>query len=37
MKFREGRHLIFYRRTSKTVDVVRVLHESIDVELKLKS
>ena len=37
MKFHEGRHLIFYRRTSKTVDVVRVLHESMDVERRLKS
>ncbi len=30
MKFREGRHLIFYRANAKTVDIIRVLHEMMD-------
>lgn len=37
MKFLEGRHLVFYRRTSKTVDIVRVLHASMDLDAHLKS
>jgi plasmid stabilization system protein ParE len=35
MKYPEGRHLIFYRRTSGTIDIVRVLHDSMDPERHL--
>jgi plasmid stabilization system protein ParE len=26
-RFREGRHVIFYRLSVRTVDVIRILHE----------
>lgn len=34
-KYRVGRHLIFYRQESYGVDVVRVLHQSMDVDRHL--
>jgi toxin ParE1/3/4 len=33
--FHEGRHLIFYRETGDTVEVVRILHERMDLRRHL--
>lgn len=34
-KFPQGRHLIFYKQASDdTVEIIRVLHKSMDVETK---
>jgi toxin ParE1/3/4 len=32
---RQGRHLIFYREIPDGIEVVRVLHESMDIERHL--
>ena len=32
-KYHVGRHLIFYRQTSKVVEIIRILHDSMDVEI----
>jgi toxin ParE1/3/4 len=29
--FHEGRHLIFYRETADTIEVIRILHDRMDV------
>jgi toxin ParE1/3/4 len=34
-KVNEGRHVIFYRSKGRTVDIVRVLHDSMDPDLHL--
>lgn len=34
---REGRHLIFYRGAAGTVEIVRVLHQRMDVRRHLSS
>ncbi len=31
-----GRHLIFYREGTKTIDIVRILHESQDPAQRLE-
>ena len=30
LKYAEGRHVIYYRDTGATVDIVRVLHDAMD-------
>ena len=32
-----GKHLIFYLRTEKDIDIVRILHESMDVYLHFRT
>jgi toxin ParE1/3/4 len=32
-KYHVGRHLIFYRRSPEGLDVIRVLHDRMDVEM----
>jgi toxin ParE1/3/4 len=27
-----GRHLIFYRETAKDIEIIRILHDRMDVE-----
>ena len=34
-KYRVGRHLIFYRQESYGVDIVRILHQSMDFDRHL--
>ena len=34
-RFREGEHVIFYRLTEKTLDIIRVLHKNMDIEKHL--
>ena len=35
-KFPTGSHVIYYRsKTEKQIEIVRILHESMDVELQL--
>jgi toxin ParE1/3/4 len=34
--FREGRHIIFYRTAVEGIEIVRVLHESMDVQLHIE-
>ena len=35
-KFPTGSHVVYYRgKTEKQIEIVRVLHESMDVELQL--
>jgi toxin ParE1/3/4 len=31
-RFREGEHIIFYRLTEKTPDIIRILHKNMDIE-----
>ncbi len=31
-KYHVGRHLIFYRQSIEIVDVIRILHDSMDIE-----
>ena len=31
-KYRAGRHLIFYRKKGKYIEIIRVLHDSMDIE-----
>ncbi|MBU1714511.1 MAG: type II toxin-antitoxin system RelE/ParE family toxin [Proteobacteria bacterium] len=31
-KYHVGRHLVFYRKTSKHIEIIRILHDSMDVE-----
>lgn len=31
-KFREAEHVIFYRISNDTLDVIRILHKNMDVE-----
>lgn len=31
----EGRHVIFYRKTSKGIEIIRVLHDSMDFKRHL--
>jgi toxin ParE1/3/4 len=31
-KYHVGRHLIFYRQSIESVDVIRILHDSMDIE-----
>ncbi|MEH2048823.1 type II toxin-antitoxin system RelE/ParE family toxin [Nostoc sp.] len=31
-KYHIGRHLIFYQETNKTIDIIRILHDRMDVE-----
>jgi toxin ParE1/3/4 len=31
-KYRVGRHLIFYRQFSERVEIVRILHDRMDIE-----
>lgn len=35
--FPEGRHLIFYREADGTIEVIRLLHDSMDVPRRLKA
>ena len=34
-KHHAGRHLIFYRRLADTIEIIRILHDSMDVERHL--
>jgi toxin ParE1/3/4 len=34
-KFYEGRHLIFYRKVAVGIEIIRILHGSMDVETHL--
>ena len=36
-KHHVGRHLIFYRQTSSHIEIIRILHESMDVDSHLQS
>ena len=36
-KHHVGRHLIFYRQTTSHIEIIRILHESMDVDSHLKS
>ena len=31
-KYHRGRHLIFYRETAKDIEIIRILHDRMDVE-----
>ena len=31
-----GRHLIFYRQKSTDIEIIRILHDSMDVETRLR-
>ena len=35
-KFHIGRHLIFYREAQSGIEIIRVLHDSMDAETRLK-
>jgi toxin ParE1/3/4 len=35
--FHVGRHLIFYRQQSTQIDIIRILHDQMDVETRLTS
>lgn len=35
LKYAIGRHFVFYRATSSGIDVIRILHQSMDVEQHL--
>ncbi|MFQ5631779.1 MAG: type II toxin-antitoxin system RelE/ParE family toxin [bacterium] len=35
-KYHEGRHLIFYRPTEKGIEIVRVLHDAMDIPRHFK-
>jgi toxin ParE1/3/4 len=32
-KYRVGRHLIFYRQSSEGIEIVRILHDQMDIEV----
>lgn len=34
-KFRQGRHVIFYREISEGIEIIRILHERMDFESHL--
>lgn len=34
-KYHVGRHLVFYRQTGKYIDIMRILHDSMDIESHL--
>ena len=36
-KHHVGRHLIFYRQTTSHIEIIRILHESMDVDRHLQS
>ena len=36
-KHHVGRHLIFYRQTTSYIEIIRILHESMDVDSHLQS
>jgi toxin ParE1/3/4 len=31
-KYHTGKHFIFYRQTNKGIEIIRILHESMDIE-----
>jgi toxin ParE1/3/4 len=31
-KYHVGRHLIFYRQTGKDIEIIRILHDRMDIE-----
>ncbi len=31
-KYHVGRHLVFYRQGAKSVEIIRILHDSMDIE-----
>jgi toxin ParE1/3/4 len=35
-KYRAGKHFVFYHQTKSTVKIVRILHQMMDIESKLK-
>ena len=35
LKYRAGRHIIFYRQEHYGVDIIRVLHQSMDIDRHL--
>lgn len=34
-KYHVGRHLIFYRQSSKGIEIIRILHNRMDIEVHL--
>ena len=34
-KYHTGRHLIFYRQSDKDIEIIRILHDRMDIEIYL--
>jgi len=34
-KYHVGRHLVFYRRDAELIEIIRILHDSMDIESHL--
>ena len=34
-KYHLGRHVIFYRQTGEDIEIIRILHERMDIEARL--
>ena len=34
--YKSGRHIIFYRKTKNAIEVARILHERMDLKIRLK-